>query len=131
MPIHYDFALTPGGHRYFRTSSTGVVSAADADGYKRRLTEPDVAGLPLVSIIRRDADVSSEARKSFSSITGGTGSLIFAFVVESAAARVMMAFIFRVIGMAPTLFSNEADAVRHIDAQLQVKPPNATPPLKS
>lgn len=120
MPVNYGSTTTPKGRNVYRTESTGEVTDVHAREYSQKVTK-EAIGLPLLAVIRRGVDMSAAARKEFSSINAGTGDQaigVMAFVVESAPLRVMMSFIFKVIGMTPKMFSEETEALAFIDAEL-------------
>ncbi len=121
MPIQYAVTRTPKGHEIFRTESTGEVNEAHAREYRDKVLGPEGGGRPLLAVIRKDVDMSSAARKEFSSISGTNAddSAAMAFVVESTPLRVMMSFIFRVVRYTPKMFSTETEALAFLDAELE------------
>lgn len=121
MPIQYAVTRTPKGHEIFRTESTGEVNEAHAIEYRQKVLGPEAGGRPLLAVIRKNVDMSAAARKEFSAISGSSDQTAqaMAFVVESVPLRVMMSFIFRVIGYTPKMFSTEPDALTYLDAELE------------
>jgi hypothetical protein len=118
MPIQYGVTRSPKGHEVFRTESTGEVDEAQAREYRERVLG-EGAGKPLLAVIRRGVEMSAAARKEFSNISAASANTTArAFVVESAPLRVTMSFIFKVIGYAPKMFSNEPAAMDFLDAEM-------------
>ena len=122
MPIQYEVARTPAGHPIYRTESNGEVTQSHAQEYREKVLGAQRGDMPLLSVTRRDVEMSAAARKELSAINADPNdSRPAAFVVESTPMRVTMSFIFKVIGYTPKLFANEAEALRYIDEQLTAK----------
>lgn len=120
--VHYEQAQTPGGKVFVRSVSSGTVTGQEIGPFLETL-KPNgrFVGLPIFSLITRDASFSAEARQMLNDMTpenGGVGGKVpVAIVVQSTLMRLFVQFVLAATrASAGRVFSTEEAAIEYLDS---------------